>query len=336
MPTRRKREGVAMNSRIRISIVVALMAVGLVGCGGEGAGDLQGGVTEGRIQAAEGVELYYRVTGAGFDTVVVLHGGAMGFPLDYLLPDLEPLASSHVLVFYDQRGAGRSTLLTDPERMSVEAHVADLDAVRRYFGLERMTLLGHSWGAGLAALYAAAWPDRVGRLVLVGPMPMRNAFMEEFGANLYGWMDSTTREELEVLEARMVAIATEPDPRATCRDFWTIFMRGYLGDPGDGGPLRRMRGDVCASPDAALRNSFLTRQLTFGALGDWDWRNDFGAVGVPVLVIHGSNEPIPMAAAEEWVAAFEDARLVVVDGAGHYPHVERPNAFFSAVEDFLR
>jgi pimeloyl-ACP methyl ester carboxylesterase len=130
--------------------------------------------TEGTITTGDGARLYYRVVGTTSDTVVIVHGGAMGLAMDYIKPDLEPLTTTHTLIFYDQRGSGRSTLVTDPARMTVQSHVADLEAVRRHFGLDRLTLLGHSWGAGLAARYAAAHPQQVERLVLVGAMMIRN------------------------------------------------------------------------------------------------------------------------------------------------------------------
>jgi pimeloyl-ACP methyl ester carboxylesterase len=97
-----------------------------------------------------------------------------------------------------------------------------------------------------------------------------------------------------------------------------------------------MRGDLCGGPVAALLRSDATRALTYAALGDWDWRDDFAHVDAPVLLIHGSAEPIPRASTEEWVAAFPNAQLEIIDGAGHYPHFERPDVFFRAVRDFLR
>src|SRR5215216_1370401 len=67
---------------------------------------------EGYVDAGAGVRLFYRIVGTGRDTVVVLHGGP-GFSMSYLAADLEPLAARHVLIFYDQRGTGGSTLVTD-------------------------------------------------------------------------------------------------------------------------------------------------------------------------------------------------------------------------------
>ncbi len=142
--------------------------VALSACGDPAASPLH----QGYVQAADGVELYYRTVGDAPDTAVVLHGGP-GFDHGYLAPDLEPLAESFTLFVYDQRGSGCSTLGSEPDLVNLEAHVADLDPAREHSGLERLAILGHSWGGPLAGQYALARPDRVSRLVLVSPEPIR-------------------------------------------------------------------------------------------------------------------------------------------------------------------
>jgi hypothetical protein len=115
---------------------------------------------EGYVEAGDGVRLFYRSVGTGGDTVVVLHGGP-GFSMDYLAADLEPLAARHVLLFYDQRGTGRSTLVTDSVSLDAQRFADDLEAVRRQFGIQRLTLLGHSWErrGGAHGATPGAWDD---------------------------------------------------------------------------------------------------------------------------------------------------------------------------------
>lgn len=95
--------------------------------------------------------------------------------MSYLAADLEPLAARRTLLFYDQRGAGRSTLVTDSTSLDAQRFAEDLEALRAHFGMPRLTLLGHSWGAGVAALYAARHPERVGRLLIVDAIPATRA-----------------------------------------------------------------------------------------------------------------------------------------------------------------
>jgi proline iminopeptidase len=289
---------------------------------------------EGYIRSSDGVELYYRVSGTVGDTLIVLHGGP-GLDMSYLFPDLGPLAHWHVLISYDQRGAGRSTLVSDTAEVSIDAHVADLEAVRRHFGMDSMALLGHSWGALLAARYAVGYPGRVAHMVLMSPAPPRRTpYMQQLGPNVRAWMDSTTLAELEALSA--ARRDTAQDAQATCHAFWQLFRRGYFADPHDTATLRRMRGDFCTAPGAAIRNGLVVGPRTWASLGEWDWRNDFADVSAPVLVITGTRDIFDMESMHEWEAAFPNAHLVLLEGAGHYPHLERPDELFSAVRAFLR
>jgi proline iminopeptidase len=283
----------------------------------------------GLIPVGDGVSLFYRVDGAAANHVVVLHGGP-GLSMAYLQPDLGPLAKARRVISYDQRGAGRSTVTSDPALVNLTKHVDDLEAVRRFFSLERVTIVGHSWGAALALHYALRFPDRVARLLLVGAMPPRQTpYFEQFGNNLRTWMDEPTRAEL----ARLTAARRDAaDPVSACRAYWGLFIRGYLADPHK--PLSS-RGDVCDAPAEAVRNSGRVNALTVGPLGDWDWRPLMASVKAPTLVVHGERDPIPMAAAREWAAAIPNARLLVIPGSGHFPYIEQPQSFFRAAEQFL-
>src|SRR5947209_4980654 len=105
-------------------------------------------VREGYIPV-EGADIYYREVGQG-QPIIILHGG---FDLDhaYFLPDMDRLADSYRLIYYDQRGRGKS--VGNVENMSIESELQDLDAVREYFGLRSVGLLGHSWGGVLVMEY---------------------------------------------------------------------------------------------------------------------------------------------------------------------------------------
>ncbi|MEO7907472.1 MAG: alpha/beta hydrolase [Saprospiraceae bacterium] len=96
-------------------------------------------VQEGYVEAGDGVRLFYRLLGSGPDTVVVIHGGP-GLTMDYFLEDLAPLAANHTLLFYDQRGTGRSTLVTDSISLHAQRFSEDVEAIRRHFNFKRLTL----------------------------------------------------------------------------------------------------------------------------------------------------------------------------------------------------
>jgi proline iminopeptidase len=290
--------------------------------------------TKSYILSIDGVELYYQITGSGPDTIVVIHGGP-GMSIDYLEPDLEPLAEKYTLIFYDQRSAGRSSMVIDSALLHIDKYIADLEAIRQYFGINRLNLLGHSWGAVLGARYVRAHPGNVSRLVMVSPGAVRNdPYDAMFFPRVLAWMDSAQLAEFGSLHKSFVE--GKGDIRAACREFTNIFKRGYFYDPFDLETFARMRGDICSAPEQALRSYWMVNALTMQSLGEYDWRNDYGDIDIPVLIITGERDVLPVENYQEWEGAFQNAQLVLLDRAGHYPHVERPVEFFDIVREFLK
>jgi proline iminopeptidase len=282
------------------------------------------------VTVGEGITVSVLEAGTG-TPVIALHGGP-GFG-DYLHADLEPLTSSFRLISYDQRGSGHSTVVTDPTLLTAPAFVADLDRVRESLGIARVTLLGHSWGAGLAALYGIAHPDRIERLLLVDPMPPRGEpYITEFSQTLQSRFTEADRAVMAEASARRQK-AADADASDACRAYYAVFIKGYLHSPT---AAARMRGDLCAAPAAALRNFSNVNRSIMGSLGAFDLRPQLAAINVPTLIIHGASDPIPMASAREWAASLSDGRLLVIEQSGHFPFVERPEAFFPAATAFLK
>jgi len=114
-------------------------------------------------------EWYSREVGRG-TAIIVLHGGP-DFDHSYLVPDLDRLSDSFHLIYYDQRGRGRSADRVQPEDVTLASDIADIEKVRQYFHLDAVVLLGHSWGTVLALEYALRYPQRVSRMILMNPAP---------------------------------------------------------------------------------------------------------------------------------------------------------------------
>lgn len=149
-------------------------------------------------------------------------------------------------------------------------------------------------------------------------------------------MDSTTMAQVQRLQASIQNPQDVDDIRSVCSEFFEIFKRGYFYDPHDLDTYRRLQGDFCSAPEPALRNFWTVNTLTLESIGEFDWRDDFGELDIPVLVITGTHDVLPIENYQEWEAAFADARLMLLDGAGHYPHVERPEEFFKFVTGFIK
>ena len=222
---------------------------------------------EGLVTTPDSVQLFTRLVGAGPDTVVILHGGP-GFTMDYLAADLEPLADRHTLLFYDQRGAGRSTLVGDSTGLVAQRFVDDLEAVRIHFGLTQLTLLGHSWGAGVAALYAARYPAFIKQLLTVDGVPLRFAELVAGFETMNRARDSSERG---AMQRWMDTRRAHPEDPAACLAYYRLWFRPFFADPTF---VQRNRGDFCAGTPESRRNKlFAVDRFTMASLGDYDWRS---------------------------------------------------------------
>jgi proline iminopeptidase len=274
------------------------------------------------LAAVGGTELWVARVGAG-EPVLVVHGGPL---LDhgYLRPWLLPLATDHELVFFDQRLSGRSAGTVDSASIRLDTLVADMEAIRREFDLDRIHLLAHSWGGLLALQYALRHPDRVVSLVLVSPMAPA--------------ADLRSREE-EALAAR-----TTPDYTAE-----TGRLRGdpglASGDPAAIDALLR-HGFRLQLRDPALADSlplyvpgdYLERSRQFRHLAPdlagYDLREDLGQLDVPTLILYGEDEPGGQLGGQALVEGMPDATLLRIPDAGHFSFMEAPGPFLVEVRKF--
>ncbi len=150
----------------------------------------------GWVTTSDSARLYYRIIGHGADTIIAIHGGP-GMDHESIFGDFQPLAEHHTVIFYDQRGGGKSTLPTDTSTLVAPRQVQDLDELRRHFGIERVTLVAHSYGPLLAASYAIAHPSAVKKMVFFGPVPPRRGdFWQRFGQSINSRLDSAQRAKM--------------------------------------------------------------------------------------------------------------------------------------------
>ena len=204
-------------------------------------------VQEGWLTGADGVRLRFQVVGSGPDTVVVLHGGPVLFSSSYLVKDFAPLVAGRTLIFFDQRGAGRSELPADTTLHTAGRIVADLEAVRQHFGIERMSLLGQSWGAMLAGLYAMEHPQRVERMVLANPAPIDVPAQIEFLQNRAA---KTTAAETARQDSLFPLLFGGPDPVGACEAYFGSLVKSYMAD---NAALANFRGTWCDVSRSAPR-----------------------------------------------------------------------------------
>jgi proline iminopeptidase len=276
-----------------------------------------------------GVLLHGHVAGsAGAPLAVVLHGGPGGDHRALLA--LKGLSHTHRVLLYDQRGAGLSERVP-PDRLTVADHLADLDALIAAQGGGPAVLIGHSWGAMLAVAYVGHRPTAVSRAVLIEP----------------GFLDA---DGLAAFESRRTALSRRP------RVLWAGVLAGFRA--------RGVAGDADAAQDSivgAVVQAFATHPANpyhcpgqpydapawrFGSrASDAFWRDPAAVLGAitaglafsgPVLLVAGGcNDWTGVPLQTRHAGLFSDARIAVIDGAGHAALWDRPQVTLDAIGSFL-
>lgn len=269
------------------------------------------------LRSVRGIQLFERRAGSGPPTVV-LHGGP-GAHHDYLLPGFDRLARGRTLIYYDQRGGGRSPVPREAP-LGWREHVADLEVLRQRWEFEQLTLAGYSWGGLLALLYALEHRDRVARLALVSCAPVWRAARTEFERRLTARnADPAVQEERRLLQGSGLR---ERDPEAYRRRMFELSVAGYFHD------WRRARE---LTP---FRITGRTQQEVWESLGDFDLRPSLPGLALPALVLHGESDPIPLEVAAELARGLA-VPLQRIPACGHVPYVEAPEAFTQLLDGFL-
>jgi len=264
----------------------------------------------------DGVILHYRTEGSG-PPVVFLSGGP-GFDVDYMIPVAEFLPASYQRVFFDQRGTGRSVIPDmTADHMTLQHAVEDLEALRISLGQDRLILLGHSWGAMLAMAYAAAHPERVDRLVLIGSGGPTLAFAASFQDNIRARLRP---EDVEAQRYWEEAGKRGVDPGKAALEALRAIVPGYFFDRGKGLEFASQLREGSLHPQV---NTLLFQDLA----KSYDVRDGIRRLDRPVLIVHGHQDPISDRIAADIQSLIPSSTLQFIHRAGHFPWVEQPEEF---------
>jgi proline iminopeptidase len=270
--------------------------------------------------ASPDIRLFARWVGEHDPVIVTLHGGP-GASHDYLRPQFDLLARGRTLLYYDQRGGGQSPAPRETP-LDWHAQVADLAAIVRAESRPvPATLLGFSWGASLALLFALEHPELVARLALVGPGPAwpeaRERYQAEFERRQSTPEVTSARAELSRSGLR------EQDPDAFWRRAFELSVVGYFKDPSRAKNLTPFR--VSSRAQKAVQDS----------LAGADLRPRLAEIAAPTLILHGRYDPVPLESSETLAERMPDARLVVFEDSGHALYAEETERFVREMDAFL-
>jgi proline iminopeptidase len=261
-----------------------------------------------------------RTSGSG-PPALLLHGGP-GLS-DYLAPLAAELDSVLCCVRYQQRGIEPAP--TDGP-LDVTAHVSDALAVLDAIGGEPW-LVGHSWGGHLALQVAVEAPHRVRGLVLIGSLGAEgDGGWDALDATIESRLTPAAAAEVEQAEAELERGADDADAVAlrALRAVWPA----YFADPAAAPPAP----DDLRTGQAAYEEG---RVSVLAGLEAGTLRRELPELDLPVLLVHGTDDPLPLSSAEGLARLLPRSRLVVLEGCGHFPWLEQPGVVADAVAAFL-
>lgn len=287
---------------------------------------------EGRIPFRE-YETWYRTVGPeDGDAVplICLHGGP-GANWLHVKP-YEVLADERQVVFYDQLGSGNSVVneAHDPAMWTPELFVEEVGVVREALGLDRVHVLGHSWGGMLGMQYATTQPEGLVSLVVESSPPSVPAWMPEIQrvrselppeveATLRKHEEAGTTDDPEYHEAEM-----EFYKRHLCRvEPWPDWLNECFAV-------------MDANPEVYRHMNGPSEFHVVGTIRDWDITGELGRIQTPTLLFCGRYDEVTPATVEIAHRAIPGSEFVVLEESSHMAQAEEPKRTFELVRDFIR
>jgi proline iminopeptidase len=275
-------------------------------------------------------KFYTREIGQG-QPIIVLHGGP-DFDHTYFLPELDRLADAFRLIYYDQRGRGRSAKNVQPEDVTIESEVEDLERLREYFQLGSVALLGHSWGAVLAMEYATRHAPRVSHLVLMNTLCLQSDYM-------LLRQDRRARAPDDIAQLKAMAASDagyqEGDPEAVAA-YYRIHFRAALQRPEHHEKIiQRLLASFTQEGIRKARAIDERLMQETWRLNEYDLLPRLRQLHIPTLVIHGEHDFVPLACAAHVAQSIPGARFTVLKDCGHFSYLECPDEVRKEIDKFF-
>ena len=274
-----------------------------------------------------GTKLYCKVIGQG-EPILVIHGGP-SMNHDYFLPHLEALAANHKLIFYDQRASGASPIPPDSSKdISYRIMVDDIEALRNAFSISKLNIMAHSWGGKLAINYALQYPEHLGKLVLISPITFSHEYDSIQLATIAA--KTTTADK----EARKQLVGSKAFLHGDMDVYKQVLMLMYKNSFYD--TLNLAKLNIILPADFYHANAVLTRGLMNDHNRyDKNYYPQLKKIKVPLLILQGTADNLPLAAAQRLQSIVPNAQLIVFDKSGHFPFIEEQEKFTNVVTTFI-
>ncbi len=275
------------------------------------------------LKDINGTQLYFKVIGEG-DPILIVHGGP-GLNHNYFLPHLEGLSKKHQLIFYDQRSSGQSALSVKAD-MNLKTFANDIEAIRLSFGIDKLTILCHSWGALPVAEYAVAHPEHIKSIIFCSPIPFSTA--DAMASNQIAIEKTTSADSLKRAQL-ITSPGFQSGNMAVIKELMQLSFKQVFCDT-----------NKLAQLDPKLPDNYLVASLSLAGLmtdmRGYDYYAKLQAIKAPILILHGNCDIITLATDEKLKASFPSGTLINFENSGHFIFIEENKKFISTINKFLK
>lgn len=274
-----------------------------------------------------GVNHFIKKMGNG-EPLLVVHGGP-GIFHNYLVPHFKTLAQDYQVIFYDQRACGKTDFPSDTSSINIDTYIEDLEGIRNHLKIEKLNLVGHSWGALVAMKYGIKNPNKLNKLILISPAPSNSDYFDQTFANM-----QKKREDEDTKALIQTMMSKEFENRET-EAFRKVLLLGDKTNLADQSKVEELYKPMQFSKDQAnsllivsslLERTYFNFDLTKEGLEN---------ISCPTIILLGDLDNVPFNSNQAIQEKIPNCQLKVFKKCCHYPFFEKPKEFNIAVKDFV-
>ncbi len=268
-----------------------------------------------------GVKLFYKTLGSG-SPLLLVHNSP-GFDHVYMQP-YSYLGYMHKLIFFDQRGSGKSSCEINPKLINIRSMIDDIENLRAELKLEKINICGHSWGAYLALNYVIKYPESVNSLLLYSPFSSIE-FFEQFYENIYSRISADDARSLFEIEK---SPEFKNNERRTYRRYMRLLLKSYFFSNS------KTKKINLHFQENTIRNRHLISKILLKEINSGDITEKLKSISAPALILCGDSDPMPFESSYKVYRYLKNSKITVLKNTGFYPFIEKPNYTFRMTASF--